>query len=146
MKFPRKLRSLFGRRRFDADLADEMRRHLEMQTEKNIAREMSPDEARNAARRGVREIGIRVALGATTEKIVGLFVRPGLRLAAIGLAVGSFGAAAVAVVLARLVLGVQSFDPIAPGGVVLFLTGAALLACWMPGRRAPKIDPMVALR
>ena len=94
----------------------------------------------------VREIGIRVALGATTDKIVGLFVRQGMRLVAVGLALGSIGALLAATTLSKLIVGARAFEPVMLGCVALLLGGAALLACWLPARRAAKVDPMVALR
>jgi len=95
----------------------------------------------------VREIGIRTALGATGDNIVGLFVRQGMRLVAVGLAVGSIGGIGVAVLLSKIVIfGTKAFDPVAWGAIVLLLTLVSLLACWLPARQAAKVDPMVALR
>ena len=95
----------------------------------------------------VREIGIRTALGATGDNIVGLFVRQGMRLVAIGLAVGSIGAIGVAALLSKIVIfGPHAFDPWAGGGVALLLALVSLFACWLPARRAAKVDPMAALR
>jgi hypothetical protein len=95
----------------------------------------------------VREIGIRVALGATAQKIVRLFVRQGLRLVAIGGAIGLAGGALFALSLAKFKFGLGSvFDPVAFGGAALILGVVALAACWLPARRATKVDPMVALR
>ncbi len=93
-----------------------------------------------------REIGIRAALGATAGNIVSLFVRQGMRLVAIGLALGSFGGVVVAIVLSKIVIGAQPFDPLTCGAVALLLAIATLFACWLPARRAAKVDPMVALR
>jgi len=95
----------------------------------------------------VREIGIRTALGATGDNIVGLFVRQGMRLVAIGLAVGSIGAIGVAALLSKIVIfGPHAFDPWAGGAVALLLALVSLFACWLPARRAAKVDPMIALR
>jgi putative ABC transport system permease protein len=94
----------------------------------------------------VREIGIRMALGATMQAVVGLFVRQGMRLVAIGIVIGGVFGTLVAVAMAKFVVGVRAFDPVALGSVALLLAGATLLACWLPARRAAKVDPMVALR
>ncbi len=95
----------------------------------------------------VREIGIRTALGATGEDIVGLFVRQGMRLVALGLALGSVGGIGLAILLTKIVIfGPQPFDPVACGVVALLLALVALFACWLPARRAAKVDPMIALR
>jgi ABC-type antimicrobial peptide transport system permease subunit len=95
----------------------------------------------------VREIGIRVALGATAEKVVALFVRQGMRLVVMGLALGLGGGALFALLLAKILYGLGgAFDPVAFGGVVAIFASIALLACWLPARRAAKVDPMLALR
>ena len=95
----------------------------------------------------VREIGIRVALGATAERVVGLFVRQGMRLVVIGLVVGLGGGALFAKLLAKILYGLGgAFDPVAFGVMTLLFSVIALLACWLPARRAAKVDPIVALR
>jgi len=94
----------------------------------------------------VREIGIRSALGATAENIVSLFVRQGMRLVVIGLALGSLGGVVVAIVLSNIVVGAQPFDPLVCGAVALLLAIATLVACWLPTRHAAKVDPVIALR
>ena len=99
-----------------------------------------------AVNQRVREIGIRVALGATGRRIVQLFVRQGIRLVAIGLVVGSLGAFAMPVVLSRIIVGMRPFDPWPLLCVMVLLGLATLAACWLPARRATKVDPMVALR
>jgi putative ABC transport system permease protein len=93
-----------------------------------------------------REIGIRVALGARPRDVVRLFLRQGLRLVALGLGLGLVGGVALARLLAAALVDVSPLDPVAFGGVALFLASVALLACYIPARRATKIDPMVALR
>jgi putative ABC transport system permease protein len=95
----------------------------------------------------VREIGIRMALGATDKKVVGLFVRQGMRLVAIGLAVGLIGGGLFALLISKILFGlVNAFDPVAFALVTLVFSVIALLACWLPARRATKVDPVVALR
>ena len=93
-----------------------------------------------------REIGVRVALGATLPGILGLVVRHGLRLAWSGVAVGVVGSFAVTGVLASILYGVKPHDPVVLGGVAGLLTTIAILACFAPARRATRIDPITALR
>ena len=95
----------------------------------------------------VREIGIRMALGATSKKVVGLFVRQGMRLVAIGLVLGLAGGGLFALLLEKVFFGlIDAFDPVAYVAVTLLFALIALFACWLPARRATKVDPMVALR
>ena len=92
------------------------------------------------------EIGIRVALGAGPGNIRGLVLGQGIRLTLVGVAVGVVGALALARLMKSLLFGVGAADPITFVAVALLLMLVALLACWLPARRATKVDPMIALR
>jgi predicted permease len=92
------------------------------------------------------EIGIRMALGAAQDDILRLVVAQGFRFAVVGIIVGVAGALAVTRVLASLLFGVTPTDPLTFGAVTVLLGSVALLACYLPARRAAKVDPMVALR
>jgi putative ABC transport system permease protein len=92
------------------------------------------------------ELGVRVALGAARPEIVRLVIVQGLRLAAVGAAVGLAGALATTRLLATLVKEVTPNDPATFGVVTLVLLFAAILAAYLPARRASRVDPMVALR
>jgi putative ABC transport system permease protein len=93
-----------------------------------------------------REIGVRIALGAQSGEVVRLFLKEGLRLTIIGLAVGLAGGVGVSRILAAALVDLSPFDPLAFGGGALFLALVALLATYLPARQATKIDPMTALR
>ena len=92
------------------------------------------------------EIGIRLALGAQQANIVQMVLRQGLQLAITGAGVGLVGALIVSHLMAGLLYGVRPTDPVTFAGVALVLIGVALLACYIPARRAIRVDPMVALR
>jgi predicted permease len=93
-----------------------------------------------------REIGIRMAMGAQTGSVLKLVVKQGMRLAIIGLVLGLVAAFAAMRVLSSLLFGVSAHDPLIFGGVTLILAMAAVLACFIPARRAAHVDPLVALR
>ena len=92
------------------------------------------------------DIGVRVALGAQPGNIVGLVVRQGMELAAIGILVGLAGAAALTRVMASLLFGVSATDALTFGAVAALLAAVAFAATAIPARRATRVDPMVALR
>ncbi|HWP41819.1 MAG TPA: FtsX-like permease family protein, partial [Blastocatellia bacterium] len=92
------------------------------------------------------EFGIRLALGAEPAHLLRSVLRRGLMLAAIGTAIGAAGALALTRVLSGLLFEVSATDPVVFTGVVVFLMGLALGACYAPARRSTRIDPMVALR
>jgi predicted permease len=92
------------------------------------------------------EIGIRLALGAERRDILGMVLRQGLGLAVAGAAVGLVGALIASHLMAGLLYGVRPTDPLTFGGVALLLMGVALLACYLPARRAIRVDPLIALR
>ncbi len=93
-----------------------------------------------------REIGIRVALGAQQRNVLTLVIGEGMRLAGLGIALGLVGAFALTRVLQRLLYEIEPTDPVTFVGVTALLGFVALLACWLPARRAAKVDPIEALR
>jgi ABC-type antimicrobial peptide transport system permease subunit len=92
------------------------------------------------------DIGVRIALGARPANIVGLVVRQGMELAAIGIVGGLIGALALTRAMASLLFGVTATDPVTFSSVALILAAAAFAATLIPARRATTVDPMVALR
>jgi ABC-type antimicrobial peptide transport system permease subunit len=92
------------------------------------------------------EIGVRMALGAQRRDILHMILREGMLLAITGIAIGIGGALALTRVLRSMLFEIEPTDPATFVGVAIFLTIAALAACYIPARRAMKVDPMVALR
>jgi predicted permease len=98
-----------------------------------------------AASQRTHEIGIRMALGAGTREVLRMVLHQGLGVIAIGLAVGLAAALAVSRVFANMFIGIKPTDPVTYASAGIFLVGVALLACWIPARRATRVDPLVAL-
>jgi predicted permease len=96
--------------------------------------------------RRTREIGVRLALGAVPSQIRALMLRQGMRLLGSGLLLGFVGAFALSRVMRSLLFGVSANDPLIYCTVTLVLAAAALLACWIPARRASRVNPMITLR
>jgi putative ABC transport system permease protein len=93
-----------------------------------------------------QEIGIRIALGAQRSDVFKLVVGQGMALAGAGIVLGLIAAAGVTRYLGSQLFHVNAIDPITYGGVTLLLGAVALLACYIPARRATRVDPLVALR
>ncbi len=96
--------------------------------------------------RRTREIGVRVALGARSRDVLKMILSQGLRTILIGLLIGLAGSLALTRTMASLLFEVTATDPLTFAAVIALLIAAALLACYIPARRATKVDPIVALR
>lgn len=93
-----------------------------------------------------REIGVRVALGAQAGDVIRLVLRQGAMLAVLGVGIGAAAAMALTRLLSRFLFGIGATDPVAFGSVMLLLVGVAVLASWVPARRASRVEPMHVLR
>jgi predicted permease len=93
-----------------------------------------------------REMGVRMALGARGIDVVGMVVRQGASLAGIGIVIGLVGSFGLMRFIASMLYGVKATDPVTFAVVPLVLGGVALLAAWLPARRAARVDPVVVLR
>jgi putative ABC transport system permease protein len=96
--------------------------------------------------RRTSEIGLRVALGASGRNILGMTIRQGMRPVLLGVALGAIGAFWLSRYMMALLFGIKPFDLQTYFAVAILLLATALLACYLPGRRAMRIDPAVALR
>jgi putative ABC transport system permease protein len=99
-----------------------------------------------SVRQRTREFGIRMAMGATTGQVASMVIRKGMLLVAAGVAIGVILAGAVARVLGTLLFGIGNTDPLTFVGVAVILATVALVACYLPARRASRLDPTSALR
>jgi len=99
-----------------------------------------------AVRQRTHELGIRMALGARSRDVLALILKQGLRLTLIGIGLGLGAALALTRLMESLLFGVAPADALTFGAIAVMLLLVALLACYLPARRATKVDPMVALR
>jgi predicted permease len=99
-----------------------------------------------AATQRTQELGVRMALGASPRQILALLLKQGVKLVAAGLLFGLAGAWALTRAMSSMLVGVSPSDPLTYVSVAAFLSSITLLACWIPARRAMRVDPMVALR
>ena len=107
---------------------------------------VAPETLMKPLAQRTREIGIRMALGGSARDVVRLILRQGVRMVVIGLAVGLVATLGITRVMTRLLIGVSPSDPITYLAVALLLAAIALIACWIPARRATRVDPGIALR
>jgi putative ABC transport system permease protein len=96
--------------------------------------------------RRTREIGVRVALGAGSRDVSRMIVAQGLRIISVGVAIGIVGSLVLTRTVESLLFGVTPTDPLTFALVILLLVLAALIACYVPARRATRVDPITALR
>ena len=95
---------------------------------------------------GTRELGIRVALGATPRDLLLLVIKQGMSVAIAGMVLGLLGAFVLTRFMRALLFGVQASDPVTFAAIAAALTVVVLVACYVPARRAARIDPIVSLR
>jgi putative ABC transport system permease protein len=93
-----------------------------------------------------REIGVRMALGAQASRVQLMVIAQGMKLVLIGVLIGVPISMAASQVVKSMLFGLSARDPVTYGGVALLLAIAGLMACWIPARRAAKVNPMMALR
>jgi putative ABC transport system permease protein len=96
--------------------------------------------------RRTREIGVRMALGAERADVLKMVLGQGLTITLVGVFVGIAGSLALTRTMKSMLFGITATDPITLAAVAILLTGVALAACYIPARRATRVDPMVALR
>jgi putative ABC transport system permease protein len=92
------------------------------------------------------EIGVRMALGAKPASVLGMVLGRGVKLALAGIAIGLIGAVTLTRLMEQLLFGISPTDPLTFGAIAVLFTMVALVSCYVPARRATKVDPLVALR